>query len=245
MKKYYVYQHIRLDKNEIFYIGIGTKTPKRGLTFRSLYNRAHKKSKSNRNSIWQNIVSKSEYRIEIIFETDEYNEAKNLEIQLIEKYGRIKEGGILSNITSGGDGTLGTPKLKGKDSKFSKPVYQYSLSGDFIKEWGCAYEIKEVLGISPNQICVCCNNDGNKKYKTAKGYQWKYYKENKIDSVSTYCSKKVYQYDNENNLINEWNSIREIIEFYPFFVYTSISSCLNGRTKTYKKMKWLHDKIDH
>lgn len=26
MKKYYVYQHIREDKNEIFYIGIGTKS---------------------------------------------------------------------------------------------------------------------------------------------------------------------------------------------------------------------------
>lgn len=26
MKKYYVYQHIREDKNEIFYIGIGTRS---------------------------------------------------------------------------------------------------------------------------------------------------------------------------------------------------------------------------
>ena len=51
-----VYRHIRLDKNVPFYIGIGN----------SKY-RATKKD--SRNEIWQNIVSKTNYKVEIICST--------------------------------------------------------------------------------------------------------------------------------------------------------------------------------
>ena len=50
MKKYYVYQHIREDKNEIFYIGIGTKS-KQDLKC-GTYSRAY--SKHIDNNIWLN-----------------------------------------------------------------------------------------------------------------------------------------------------------------------------------------------
>jgi hypothetical protein len=51
----YVYQHIRLDTNEIFYIGIS-----RGRK----YNRANLKIR--RNSYWTNITNKTQYKVEII-----------------------------------------------------------------------------------------------------------------------------------------------------------------------------------
>ena len=44
-KIYYLYEHIRLDKNEIFYIGIGTKNQDTKYYY-NVYKRAHTKSKS-------------------------------------------------------------------------------------------------------------------------------------------------------------------------------------------------------
>lgn len=100
--KYYVYKHNRLDKNEAFYIGIGTK-PKYYTAFEYEYSRAF--SKKGRNSIWNRIVNKTNYTIGIIFESDNKEEVKKKEIELIKLYGRIDlKSGILSNLTDGGDG---------------------------------------------------------------------------------------------------------------------------------------------
>lgn len=87
-----VYRHIRLDKNMPFYISIG-KTIKRA------YN------KFNRNNIWNFIVSKTDYDIEILFDNLSWNEACEKEKEFIKLYGRIDNGiGILTNQTDGGDG---------------------------------------------------------------------------------------------------------------------------------------------
>lgn len=87
-----VYRHRRLDNNTIFYIGIGVNE-KRAYQLRS------------RNSLWKNIVSKTDYKVEIIAENIDYNKAKELEIFLISIYGRRDlNNGILCNMTDGGDG---------------------------------------------------------------------------------------------------------------------------------------------
>ena len=46
-KKYYVYSHTRLDKNEVFYIGIGT------INNRDAYKRS--KAQDKRNNIWKRL----------------------------------------------------------------------------------------------------------------------------------------------------------------------------------------------
>ena len=47
--KYYLYRHIRLDKNEPFYIGIGTKVNKKSfLKVTSEYVRAYSKTRRNK-----------------------------------------------------------------------------------------------------------------------------------------------------------------------------------------------------
>ena len=56
---WYVYRHIRLDKNEPFYIGIGNKKN---------YARAHQIKSDRRNEIWCKIFSKTEIEIEIILD---------------------------------------------------------------------------------------------------------------------------------------------------------------------------------
>lgn len=93
----YVYRHIRLDKNEPFYIGIGgSDNYKRAFTVR------------NRNNFWKNIVSKTEYEVEILIDDLDYNLALEKEKEFISLYGRKDLGnGILVNLTDGGQGQKG------------------------------------------------------------------------------------------------------------------------------------------
>ena len=101
-----LYRHIRLDKNEPFYIGIGKNNK-----------RAREKDTYRRNNIWNLIVSKTEYEIEILFEHDDYNFIKEKEKEFIKLYGRInKKTGCLANMTDGGDGTLG--KILTQENKY-------------------------------------------------------------------------------------------------------------------------------
>lgn len=65
-------------------------------------------------------------------------------------------------------------KLKGrKRISIRKPILQYDLRGNFIKEWGSILEICIVLfdDVSKNpNITACCKN----RIKSAYGYIWKY-----------------------------------------------------------------------
>jgi hypothetical protein len=86
-----VYRHIRLDKNQPFYIGIG-----------DYESRAY--IKHGRNPFWNNIINKTEYRIEILFDDLTWENAQEKEIELISLYGRKDIGtGILVNLTHGGE----------------------------------------------------------------------------------------------------------------------------------------------
>ena len=98
----YLYRHIRLDKNEPFYIGIG------------LYNNNYKYyrayAKSKRNKHWRNIINITDYIVEILFDDLTIEEAYEKEIEFIKLYGRKDIGtGTLCNLTNGGDGSKGRP----------------------------------------------------------------------------------------------------------------------------------------
>lgn len=53
---------------------------------------------------------------------------------------------------------------------YSKKVIQYSLNGDFIKEWNSMHDVWRELGIRPSYICRCCKGLRNQTY----GYIWRY-----------------------------------------------------------------------
>lgn len=92
----YVYQHRRLDTNEIFYIGISNTN-----NFKRAY------YKYNRNKIWKDIVNKTNYIVEILAENLTWIEACFTEIVLIGIYGRKDlKNGTLSNLTDGGEGVI-------------------------------------------------------------------------------------------------------------------------------------------
>lgn len=92
---YIIYQHKRLDNNEIFYIGISDNNDRPFNTH-------------NRSSFWKSIVNKVGRSVEIITTCDTLAEACQIEQYLIKFYGRRDLGlGNLVNLTDGGEGGAG------------------------------------------------------------------------------------------------------------------------------------------
>ena len=178
----YVYRHIRFDKNEPFYIGIGNNNQYR-LT-----------EKRGRNTIWKHIINKTKYQAEILLDELTWEEACEKEKEFIKLYGRIDLGtGSLANMTDGGDGTVGRkyiPSLehrsnlskaslgkkmsneaKEKMSKSGKlPIIQYELDGTFVREWEGIIDAAKHMNKVSAGIMRCCQ----KKFKQAYGFVWEY-----------------------------------------------------------------------
>jgi len=107
----YVYRHIRLDENIPFYIGIGTD---------SKYTRAN--SNKSRSKYWKNIVSKTDYEVEILFDDIDLDFAREKEREFISIHGRSDiNKGTLCNLTDGGEGCLGLVHTKEARLKMSIP----------------------------------------------------------------------------------------------------------------------------
>lgn len=124
-KVYYVYEHIRLDNNEVFYVGIGTKNTNGAYKYNK-YIRGYYKCASKRSKFWHNVFESCgrKIKVNIVFETTSLSSVKNKEIELIKRYGRRDLGrGALVNLTEGGDGTFGhkwTKKQREEKSIASK-----------------------------------------------------------------------------------------------------------------------------
>lgn len=119
--KYYVYQHRRLDTNEIFYVGLGKEDG--GKFLRSKAKRAGK-----RTEFWKNITNKTPYKIEIVCTDLTKEEACSKERELIALYGRRDLNlGTLVNMTDGGETT---PNL----SVETKLRISHSLKGRKLSE---------------------------------------------------------------------------------------------------------------
>lgn len=115
--KYYLYRHVRLDTNEPFYIGVGTNNEKSENFKRS-------RVKTNRNAYWKNIVSKTDYKVEILLQSDNYEFILNKEIEFISLYGRKDlNKGSLTNLTNGGEYFLGyTPTIEVIEKRRKKMI---------------------------------------------------------------------------------------------------------------------------
>lgn len=162
--KHFVYRHIRLDTNEPFYIGIGTKRSKYPGRWNTEYMRAFNKSK--RNILWKRIADKTKFEVEIIFESDNYELVKQKEIEFIKLYGtKADKTGPLANITKGGDGFLGRKlsteainklqhhrKLKGKIKNNNRTVYQYDINGRFVKSWNSTIDAARFFNLGSSSI---------------------------------------------------------------------------------------------
>lgn len=106
-----------MDTFEVFYVGIG-----REINYKRAYN------KYSRNNWWKRVVNKTEYQVEILASNLIKEEACELEMLLIQEYGRKDLGkGNLVNMTDGGESNSGfvTPehvKKKQSEARKGKPT---------------------------------------------------------------------------------------------------------------------------
>jgi predicted GIY-YIG superfamily endonuclease len=90
-----VYIHKRKLDGMVFYVGISTN-----------YKRPYQSKRSQK--FWMDYTKKYDYDVEIIREGLSWEDACEVEMDLISKYGRRDLGeGQLVNMTNGGDGTIG------------------------------------------------------------------------------------------------------------------------------------------
>lgn len=107
----YVYRHIRLDTNEVFYVGVG---------FDDKFKRAY--SKIGRNNKWYNILKETDYEVEIIMYDLSVEDTFKKEIEFISIHGRGDLGkGTLCNLTNGGLGVIGRIDLE-KEYEIVNPL---------------------------------------------------------------------------------------------------------------------------
>lgn len=137
--------------------------------------------------------------------------------------------------------------IKGKNIAFYKKIklFQYMLSGEFIKEWDninlCSSEIKT----EPNSIKDVLNG----RSKHAKGFYFsttQISKEEVVNNINILIIKSknrkffnIKQLDSEKKYIKTWRDVREIVEYFKFTNIAGITRALNGkRNGKYKNFYW-------
>lgn len=242
--KYYLYRHVRLDKNEPFYIGVGKKLNHISKSCKSMYWRAN--STANRNVIWNRIASKTEYAIEILLESNDREFIHKKESEFIKLYGRIDLGtGGLSNFTDGGEGLTNATeatfaksretKIKtgsflrnkehlkkyrlpkgGKADWVARKCFIYnSINGNLVNSFRSALEGSKEIGMPDATVNYLSRND--LKYK-----KWIFTYRNLGESVNPndfkerkHLSNKIIQYSKDGTeIVKIWNTAVEASKFY-------------------------------
>lgn len=227
--KHYLYRHIRLDKNEPFYVGIGTKQPRVHPHMRSEYRLAFDTNRKE-SSIWNKIVNKTEYRVEILFESDDYDLIKEKEKEFIILYGRINKDdkGTLANLTDGGDGFIGY-----KPSKEKIENHRKLMTGRIQSE-------EEKLKRNKSREGYLHSDETKKKMSEShKGKKINIEHYNKLLQGQLLSnSKSILQYDPYGNFIREWVSATEAARYLKIHM-TSIRHCVQGKVNRAGGFIWI------
>jgi group I intron endonuclease len=206
----YVYRHVRTDKNQPFYIGIGTDNS---------YRRS--RSKCNRNRYWKNITNKyPNYIIEIIEEClvhqlhereyywkMHYKSVENgLNCDYFDNSGGPRSEETKRRIS---EGTKGKKRSEETKQKLKKPKTE---------------EHKQNISKAKQNI----SEETKRKISESKlGKKWS---EEHIKNIIKGKQKPVLQYDLEGNFIKEWEGVK-VAAAYLGCDPTTITANLRGKTK--------------
>ena len=158
-----------------------------------------------------------------------------IEKELIKKYEtQNKEFGY--NLANGG---FGGCTVKGKYHHLSKNVYQYSLDGQYMREWDNAQRASEKLNICVSDIHATCRNE---KIKRAGSYMWSY---KKFDSLEPYVheginKEPILQLDNNFNIISKYKNISYVNQ--PEYNRERVTNCCKRRAITHNGYYWVYEK---
>jgi hypothetical protein len=220
----YVYRHIRLDKNEPFYIGIGKDNS---------YKRAFEKSKTGRSIFWHNVVNKSNYEVEILIDNLSWQQACEKEKEFILLYGRKDlKTGCLVNMTIGGENP---PDIFGDKNPMKRLDVRQKISNI---RTGVKLSDKHKISISKAAKLRKSKPPSRKGTKMSK---------EGIDKMlnsrleNGKLRKKIYQYDLELNLINTWRYGVDIKNVYKTYSIGNIHSVCRKERKIAYGYIWSYD----
>lgn len=140
--------------------------------------------------------------------------------------------------------TYGISELDIKTRALGRPVCQYSLNGEFIKQYDSLSAATRALTNSNNisNIRSACD----KTHPSAYGFLWQYADDTTpiLELVSHFqrtgkgLQKIVEQYDLDGNFIREYASCREAARSIGAPYHVGISSCCIGKQRTAYGYKW-------
>lgn len=230
---YYLYRHIRLDEpNEVFYVGKGTSKLNK-TTEKSRYFRAYQRNPKSRSRFWNNIVAKTDYEVEILFESHDVDFILNKEMEFIKLYGRRDLGlGTLVNLTDGGEKEgrwIYTEEMRqrrknnpyvvkyGEDHHSAKKVFAYLANGEFYKEYSTVLECGQDLKVGSGAISRAAKTaeeiSETLKARSAKGYRFFYkFQGGRIEPYKRegpkHGCKAVQLLDDQGNIIETFESVK-------------------------------------
>lgn len=103
----------------------------------------------------------------------------------------------------------------------SKRVFQYSLSGLYLKTYKSVIDASKLANIAYSNITACASN----RNETAGGFQWFYTYQGEHVSPVKSCSEKssetnsksVYMYDLDGNLIRKFNRYKDVCDTFSIY----------------------------
>jgi len=140
--------------------------------------------------------------------------------------------------------------ISGAKNPMSKSVLQFSLSGDYIKEWECIADATRAMGCCRTAISICVNN----VQRTAGGYIWILKeKGTKLDVVCRNIkriikerderehpmSKIILQYTSTGEFLKKWEGASVIYRTLGFG-RSYINACARGKHPTAYGFIWMY-----
>lgn len=129
--------------------------------------------------------------------------------------------------------------LNKQETCYKRPIKQYTVYGNFIRDWESVALASRELGIS----VVAIHNICNLIIKSPKQFIFRYLDSSQemLENVSYVKYKnrnrEIIQYDLEDNFIREWDSITEVKRELNYS-FCSINSVCRGKSKTANGFKW-------
>lgn len=176
-KTFIVYQLRASDEERPFYIG---KTHKG--SNREGEHRARAEAGGRKTRVYGKMVSISKRGaralFEVLLETETERYALSEEVRLIKEYGRVSDGGILTNLTVGGEGVSGLVmteeskrKMSGRRLEYhrnggpingAKTVSVFTLEGGFLSTWSTIKGAERGLNLPDGVIGNYLNHPGRR-----------------------------------------------------------------------------------
>lgn len=230
-----VYKIYHISKPDILYIGSASSQKKWRIGFKQRWVEHIKNLKNNvHHSVFlQRVVNKyglDGLRFEII-EQCLPEQCLEIEQKWLDHFKPFSNKGYNTCEIAGSSLGYKFPEEKKKNTK---PINQYDIEGNFIKEWPSLNEASRELKINVSSIKDCCK----KRYKQIKRYIFRYLGDDELPEINTINIPMIIEcfYNNQIVYSGKFSEIIDLVPDKKAAVYKSI------KDGTFTKKKWKYNK---